>query len=289
MTTAICPEGHLSDTTDRCDQCGAPIATQDLSTVLASVWAEPPETPAPPAPGGPSEEAAPAPARAVPGGKLKICPSCGAPNVARDRFCSACGHELALGARGAAQARIAQKVAATAAEVADPPPTPEGEVRSRSSNRADPDFVPPSAEAPSPLDDRPAPPRTWSVVAAADRDYFARRGSPGATFPEEAAGHRFALTTNRCVIGRGSPDAARQPEIDLSGPPEDPGIAPLHVVLLGSPEGGWRLLDPGSGGGTFLNDSPEPVRLNVAVTLSPGDRIHVGAWTTLTLQAEETP
>jgi pSer/pThr/pTyr-binding forkhead associated (FHA) protein len=58
----------------------------------------------------------------------------------------------------------------------------------------------------------------------------------------------------------------------------------MHAVLVGSPEGGWTLIDPGSANGTFLNDSTEPIATNKAVLVADGDRIHMGAWTTLTLR-----
>jgi len=63
-------------------------------------------------------------------------------------------------------------------------------------------------------------------------------------------------------------------------------VSHMHAVLVGSPEGGWTLIDPGSANGTFLNDSTDPIDTNRAVPVSDGDRIHMGAWTTLTLKRE---
>jgi hypothetical protein len=54
-------------------------------------------------------------------------------------------------------------------------------------------------------------------------------------------------------------------------------------ALLAVP-GGWALLDPGSAGGTALNHATELVPVDVLTPLVDGDRIHVGAWTTITIR-----
>jgi pSer/pThr/pTyr-binding forkhead associated (FHA) protein len=118
----------------------------------------------------------------------------------------------------------------------------------------------------------------------ADRDYYDRMQAEEIPFPAVYPDRIFSLTTLRAVIGRRSASRGINPEIDLSGAPEDPGVSHMHAVLVGSPEGGWTLIDPGSANGTFLNDSTDPIDTNRAVPVSDGDRIHMGAWTTLTLR-----
>ena len=120
----------------------------------------------------------------------------------------------------------------------------------------------------------------------ADRDYYDRMQAEEIPFPAVYPDRVFSLTTLRAVIGRRSTSRGINPEIDLSGAPEDPGVSHMHAVLVGSPEGGWTLIDPGSANGTFLNDSTDPIDTNRAVPVSDGDRIHMGAWTTLTLKRE---
>jgi pSer/pThr/pTyr-binding forkhead associated (FHA) protein len=83
-------------------------------------------------------------------------------------------------------------------------------------------------------------------------------------------------------IGRRSASRGLEPEIDLTGPPADPGISHLHAVLIAQPDGGWSVLDPGSSNGTQVNGAD--IETGVAVALNPGDRISLGAWTVLTLQ-----
>jgi pSer/pThr/pTyr-binding forkhead associated (FHA) protein len=84
------------------------------------------------------------------------------------------------------------------------------------------------------------------------------------------------------VRGSGTP-----PEIDLTGPPSDPGISRLHAVLLPRPDGGWAVLDPGSTNGTSVNYAAEPIAVDTEVPVDEGDRIHVGAYTTLVVGRSE--
>ena len=72
------------------------------------------------------------------------------------------------------------------------------------------------------------------------------------------------------------------PEIDL---PDDPGISHLHAVLEQQGDGRYAVRDLGSTNGTSVNDEPEPVPADEPRPLSDGDRIRVGAWTTLTIRA----
>ncbi|MFD2354460.1 FHA domain-containing protein [Nonomuraea ferruginea] len=87
-------------------------------------------------------------------------------------------------------------------------------------------------------------------------------------------------------IGRSRRGRDLTPEIDLAGPPTDPGVSGLHAVLLATPGGTWMLVDPGSANGTQVNG--KPVTVNVPVPVGPGDRIHLGAWTVITIR-EGTP
>jgi pSer/pThr/pTyr-binding forkhead associated (FHA) protein len=96
------------------------------------------------------------------------------------------------------------------------------------------------------------------------------------------------MTADRVQIGRRSVSRGIDPEIDLSVPPEDPGVSRLHAVLLAQPDGSWTLVDVGSANGTTLNDDLDPIPVNVPVPVKDGDRVHVGAWTTITLKSPDT-
>ena len=77
--------------------------------------------------------------------------------------------------------------------------------------------------------------------------------APALPYPGDGAARRFTLTGTRLRIGRRSAARGVEPEIDLSGPPADPGISRLHALLLPAPDGTWALLDLGSANGIWLN------------------------------------
>ncbi|MEO3868474.1 FHA domain-containing protein [Nonomuraea sp. B12E4] len=128
----------------------------------------------------------------------------------------------------------------------------------------------------------------WEAVTAADRAYYEKviaEGGPDAgsvAFPPYCPERSFALHGEQVRIGRRSKARNLAPEIDLTGPPEDPGVSHLHAVLLAQPDGSWTIVDPGSSNGTQVNG--KPVRVNVPVRVGAGDRIHLGAWTVITLR-----
>lgn len=150
----------------------------------------------------------------------------------------------------------------------------------------------PAAAAPAAplLSSFPYPQVTWTAVVGADRAYYeqvqALTGPQGAavTFPAHCAERRFQLVGNQMRIGRRSESRGLAPEIDLSGPPADPGVSRLHAVLIAAAEGNWAVLDPGSANGTLLNGTE--IRVGDQVPLRDGDRINLGAWTAVTVHRE---
>jgi hypothetical protein len=223
---ATCPAGHVSATSDYCDQCGAKIEGE-----VVSAPADP--TPAA-APSGVGVGETTAPFVTIPPAGAVLCPVCTTPRSTEDRFCEGCGYDF---------------------------------------------------DAPPPPDPPPAGTVQWEAVATADRDYFDRVAPTGATFPPHCPSRTFALTAPETRVGRRSGRRGIDPEIDLSGAPEDTAISHLHALLLRQADGSYSLVDPGSTNGTTLNDDPTPVATNVAIRLADGDRIHLGAWTTLTLHS----
>jgi hypothetical protein len=128
---------------------------------------------------------------------------------------------------------------------------------------------------------------TWTAVVTADRVYFDRvvatadADAPGLSFPAYCPERRFPLSGTEVRVGRRSVSRGIDPEIDLTGPPADPGVSRLHALLVAEPDGTWSVVDPGSENGTLLNGNTIPA--NQAVALHDGDRIHLGAWTALTI------
>ncbi|MEU6059598.1 FHA domain-containing protein, partial [Streptomyces sp. NPDC047097] len=135
----------------------------------------------------------------------------------------------------------------------------------------------------------PDAPATWTAVVAPDRSYFLammQRSGPeasGLNLPAYSPEQRLVLTGNQISIGRRRHSTGESPDIDLSVPPEDPGVSHQHAVLVSQPNGTWAVVDQGSTNGTTLNGGEDPIQPYVPVPLKDGDRVHVGAWTTITI------
>lgn len=244
----ICPKGHTSTDADYCDECGTPIGgAADASTA-------PP--PAADAAGGPDGASGP-----------QTCPQCGAARTGR--FCEVDGYDFVAADLGGAPAPAPHVIS-------DPPDVP--------------------GDTPEPTDDGDEGGEgddgaAWQVTVAADPEYHKRvlaMGGPDAdamVFPQYFAERRFRLSGTQVLIGRHSRSRGIDPRIDLSGPPEDPGVSHSHALLVHGEDGTWAVVDLDSANGTYVNDDTDAVAPNVPVVLQDGDRVHVGAWTTLTLTA----
>ncbi|MGY3336384.1 hypothetical protein ACVW0K_002483 [Streptomyces filamentosus] len=160
--------------------------------------------------------------------------------------------------------------------------------------RADDDWVlsPPSQAQPpqAPQPPRPQAPQGWTAHIGPDRDYFMammRRSGPeasGLNLPAYAPPKQLPLQGNQVSIGRRRHSTGEAPDIDLAVPPEDPGVSHQHAVLVQQPDGSWAVVDQNSTNGTTVNGGEEPIQPYVPVQLQDGDRVHVGAWTTITVR-----
>ncbi|MFI5687118.1 FHA domain-containing protein [Streptomyces sp. NPDC051636] len=136
----------------------------------------------------------------------------------------------------------------------------------------------------------PQGPATWTATIGPDREYFMammQRSGPEATglnLPAYSPEQQRTLTGNQVTIGRRRHSTGDTPDIDLSVPPEDPGVSHQHAVLVQQPDGSWAVVDQNSTNGTTVNGSEEPIQPFVPVPLRDGDRVHVGAWTTITIR-----
>ena len=255
---ATCPSGHQSASDDFCDVCGILIGAPAAFAAPPdgpSPGTAPPGTPAPgtPAPGTAAHPAAPDASGAASPDSGETCPRCTTPRTGQ--FCEACGYDY-----------LSSAPAATFTQ-SPPPPQPS-----------------PTATSAAPP---PPAPASWTAVVSADRDYYETvqaAGGPDAaaiTFPAYCPERRFRLSGAEVRIGRRSVSRGIDPEIDLTGPPADPGVSRLHAVLVAATDGTWSVVDPGSENGTLLNGAEVPQ--GTPVPLHDGDRIHLGAWTALTI------
>ncbi|MEG3628697.1 FHA domain-containing protein [Streptomyces poriticola] len=136
----------------------------------------------------------------------------------------------------------------------------------------------------------PQHPTTWTATIGPDREYFMammQRSGPeaaGLNLPAYSPEQQRTLTGNQITIGRRRHSTGDTPDIDLSVPPEDPGVSHQHAVLVQQPDGSWAVVDQNSTNGTTVNGAEEPIQPFVPVPLQDGDRVHVGAWTTITVR-----
>jgi hypothetical protein len=262
---ATCPSGHQSASDDFCDVCGLSIGAPPLSSIDAGVGLMPPA--------GGAGHTLVEPGTAPAGG---TCPRCGTARTGQ--FCEDCGYNFADG--GA----VPGPMPVPPAPAYPPPPS------------APATAVPDPETGPGNVMGKPGnvmgngtsrPTESWSAVVTADRDYFdavrAASGddAEGIDFPAYCPERRFRLSGGEVRIGRHSASRGLEPEIDLTGPPPDPGISRLHAVLIAAPDGSWSVLDPGSANGTLLNGAE--LRQDEPVPLHDGDRINLGAWTVVTV------
>jgi FHA domain len=230
--STTCPKGHLSETADYCDQCGAPLENR---SAVPSAEASPPASASAISPVA-EVEVSPDTSPSVP---AEPCPDCKTPRVGSDKFCEGCGYDFAAGKSVASRAPAHATSGTTG---------------------------------------------SWQAIVEADRGYFKRVAAEEIDFPSHCPPRTFVLDQDQIEIGRHSQTRGTQPQIDLSGAPEDPAVSHLHAILLRQGDGSYALMDPGSSNGTTLNDDPAPIAPNIAMPLADGDRIHLGAWTTITLR-----
>ncbi|MBC9724500.1 FHA domain-containing protein [Streptomyces sp. TRM68367] len=143
---------------------------------------------------------------------------------------------------------------------------------------------------PGPGYGQPVTPTTWTATIGPDRDYFMammQRSGPeaaGLNLPAYSPEQQRTLTGNQITIGRRRHSTGDTPDIDLSVPPEDPGVSHQHAVLVQQPDGSWAIVDQNSTNGTTVNGGEEPIQPFVPVPLQDGDQVHVGAWTTIRIR-----
>jgi FHA domain len=260
---ATCPAGHDSAEDDFCDVCGVLIGA------APSLVSQPPS-------GEDRNTGISGAGMSSAGGVLdgqagEPCPRCGTPRGGQ--FCEGCGYDFKA-----------------APDPAVPSPAPT--VNASPPWGTAPVGAGPAAVGAGPAGGPPPPAATrWTAVVTADRAYYESvqaDGAPDASaigFPAYCPQRKFQLSGAEVRIGRRSARSGIDPEIDLTGPPTDPGVSRLHAVLLRGQDDAWAVLDPGSANGTLVNGTEIP--RDEAVPVRAGDRIHLGAWTVISILRED--
>ncbi len=128
---------------------------------------------------------------------------------------------------------------------------------------------------------------TWTAVVTVDREYYDHiqavndSDNESISFPGDLPERRIPLLGTEVLIGRYSKSRGIDPEIDLGGDPRDPGVSRQHAKLVPAPDGTWTVVDLSTENGITVNGRDVPAGDSVA--LRPGDRIHLGAWTRITI------
>ena len=121
----------------------------------------------------------------------------------------------------------------------------------------------------------------WELVIEPDRDFHARFTGDIA-FPQDVAPQRIPADVAELRIGRVDPRSnGEAPEI--TGAADDPGLSRRHAVLRRRADATYAIEDLGSTNGTEVNG--RQIAAGEPVALSDGDRVHLGAWTGITVRS----
>ncbi|MCS7479588.1 FHA domain-containing protein [Umezawaea endophytica] len=207
---------------------------------------------------------------------MPTCPA--GHDTTTDDYCDVCGAPLATDTSPGEPAAVAAPVATRICAACGTPQV------GRFCEECGHDSLDTAAPAPP-----AATPRAWHAVVTADRAYFDRvvaAGGPDSAaveFPLYCPERRFVLHDDRISIGRRSRSRGIFPDIDLIGPPEDLGVSASHAMLVRT-GGTWAVVDLDSTNGTTVNDTDRALPPHDPHPLTDGDRVHLGAWTTLTIR-----
>jgi pSer/pThr/pTyr-binding forkhead associated (FHA) protein len=124
----------------------------------------------------------------------------------------------------------------------------------------------------------------WIAEVITDGQLYERTAPDGLILPEGRGAVTVVVADAEVAIGRRNESRGIEPAIDLSGPLADPAASHRHAVLSRLEDGSYAVTDIGSTNGTTLNDGQVTLEPGQPHPLVDGDRIHIGAWTTITVR-----
>jgi hypothetical protein len=260
--SAVCPDGHRTESTDYCDVCGLPVA----GTLLGGAG---PTSSAPPAAPYPSGAYPPGPAPApAPEAVEKPCPNCGFPAPPNALFCEDCGYDFTTGALppplpGQGQTVLLAPDAPTAAQ-----PAPASAVAAPAGGGNG--HVAGTAE--------------WVAEVWVDPDWYATQESSDPC-PSPGMPVVVPLDVRSVLVGRRSVSRNITPQIDCGA---DSGVSRRHAQLTTDGQR-WWIEDLQSSNGTYVGQAGAPLP---TMPLPPGqkqeftsgDRVYLGAWTRIVVR-----
>lgn len=254
--SAVCPQGHQSESEDYCDICGTPIASSNPAPVAPTVPETGPETPT-------------------------SCPHCGSPAAPKALFCENCGYDFTT------------DTAPQPLELPDPAPASDPTAARDPGTgadpgldpRTDPDLAGAAAAEGTGLPTPPTPgPQTWVVEVWVDPDWRSAQ-EPEDPMPSPDSPRVIPLRDSSVLVGRPSASRNIHPQVDAGA---DTGVSRRHCQL--STDGArWWVEDLDSANGTFVSRTGEPLPttpLDVGLRheLAEDERIFIGGWTRLVVR-----
>jgi hypothetical protein len=253
MSTATCPNGHVSADSEWCDTCGSPM--NGPSAAAAAQAASPASVP------GAGSGSAPLAIAPV------ACPHCGSMNSADNLFCESCGYDFTTG-----QTPVAPDPPAPVAAAADPVAAAEAAV-----------VVVPAATPSGPGVGATG----WTIIVEVDPVWFSLKGELADRPLPPASTSTVPVFGHVSLIGRTSQSRGLRPEIALD---TDTAVSRRHAQVLLEGEH-LSVVDLSSTNGTYVfaggevpTDDAVPLAAGVPAVLADGDQIYVGAWSRLTVR-----
>lgn len=299
--SAVCPNGHTSQSDDYCDTCGSPIdANAQPAAGAGPTGSSPGSTNAAATTGGSSLDLDPAPTADPAGGSgggaggsaaapaVVVCPNCQTENPDGALFCEACGYDFTTGAMprdpsapteegedGADGAAPAADDSATG----DPASASTSESASESASGQGSEPAAATSPAPAPAAGGAASEFEWLAEVWIDPDWYQTQEAEDPC-PSPGLPIIVPLRHRSVLLGRVSSSKNTNPEIDLSS---DPGVSRRHAQLT-TDGSRWFVEDLGSSNGTFVGSAAGPLpekalAVGPKTELDDDDRLYVGAWT----------
>lgn len=122
----------------------------------------------------------------------------------------------------------------------------------------------------------------WELVIEADPAFHARFAGD-IVLPQDVAPQRMPADAAELRIGRSDPGSNGSDAPQITGAANDPALSRRHAVLRRRPDGTYAIEDLGSTNGTEVNG--RQIAAGEPVALGDGDRVHLGAWTGITIRS----
>ncbi len=265
MSTGTCPNGHVSESSDYCDMCGAPMGQPPTPDSVSPSGSSSAPVTSGDASGG-ATAGAPDGAAESRTSATQPCPNCALANAADALFCEACGYDFTTGT---------MPRPATPTNPPDPGAAP-AVATVPDSVATVPDPVPPSMA--------PAVGVEWVAEVWVDPDWYADQDSDEPC-PSPGLPVVVPLRTQSLLIGRRSRSRNIHPEIECAS---DVGVSRRQAQLTTDGQR-WWVEDLQSSNGTYVGAASGPVPTEA---LPPGqrrelaqdDRVYVGAWTCIVVR-----